>query len=179
VSTRQVALLRGVNLGRHQRVAMADLRRLAEDLGFTDVSTHLQSGNLLLTSGQGPDKVARTLEEGIARELGLQVAVLVRTRDELARTVEANPFADVATDPARLLVSFLSAAPDPAALQGLDPDGFLPERFAVVDRQVYLWCPNGVQASPVTKAFSHNRIGGPATARNLRTVTRILQLLDR
>lgn len=175
---RQVALLRGINVGSAQRIAMATLRELVSAQGYSDVSTHLQSGNLLLASPLSPDEVARDVEQLITRELGLDVAVVVRTRDELAGAVARNPLLDVATDPARMLVSFLDAAPEPATLDGVDARDFAPERFALVGRELYLWCPEGILASRLVKTLSDKRLGVTATARNWRTVTRLLELLE-
>lgn len=174
---RYAALLRGINVGGHQKIAMADLRELLEALGLTDVKTHLQSGNAIFTSEVTAERLAHDIEDRITRELGLTVRVLVRSRDELASVVDANPLRDVATDPAKHLVSFLSAAPDPARLGEIDPAAFEPDRFRVGDRVVYLWCPNGVLASKLPAAISDKRLGVTTTTRNWRTVTRLLELV--
>src|SRR4051794_14376938 len=102
---RQIALLRGINLGSRNRVSMPELRDLLDGLGYGDVRTLLQSGNVVLPSGAGPAKVARDLEKAIAAKLGVESAVVVRTRDELADVIERNPLADVADDRKRYQVS--------------------------------------------------------------------------
>lgn len=174
-----VALLRGINVGGHQKIAMADLRRLLTELGLADVRTHLQSGNALFTcSAKAAKALGREIEDRISRDLGLDVKVLVRSRDELAKVVTANPLGDVATDPAKHLVSFLAAEPDPAVLKAIDPADFEPDQFRVDDRVVYLWCPNGVLASKLPAAFSDKRLGVTTTTRNWRTTTKLLELAD-
>jgi uncharacterized protein (DUF1697 family) len=175
--TRQVALLRGINVGRNQRIAMSDLRNIATGLGWTEVSTHLQSGNLLLTSVRSPAAVGSALEKAISRELGLTVAVVVRTRTEIARVVRANPFPD-AGDPSRLLVVFLPATPDRARLDTLEPETFPGSRLHALGRELYVWCPEGIIGSPVLKALGKSGLDAEGTARNWRTVTRLLELLD-
>jgi uncharacterized protein (DUF1697 family) len=166
-----VALLRGVNLGRHNRIAMADLRALIEELGFTDPRTHLQSGNAIFrAASDDPDEVARALESR------LTVPVMVRTPEELAAVVSGNPFADIATDGARLVVSFLSQAIDPGRAAEIEPSSVAPDRFHIAGREVYAWCPDGLQNSKLSYALWEKRFGVVATARNWNTVTRLLAL---
>jgi uncharacterized protein (DUF1697 family) len=173
---RQVALLRGINLGRSKRIAMADLRALVEGLGYADVRTHLQSGNVLLTTSASPARAAKAIEGALDAELGVDVRVLVRTDDELASVVDRNPLGDVATDPARLLVTFLSGRPDPKRLRALDPADFEPDVFRAGAREIYVWCPNGYAGTKLTHAFWEKQLGLTGTARNWRTVTKLLEL---
>jgi uncharacterized protein (DUF1697 family) len=177
-STRQVALLRGINVGGHNRVEMSRLRALMEDLGHGDVRTHLQSGNVVFTSDLSPERVAQGLEVALAERLGVRVRVLVRTRDELAAVVAGNALVAEATDPARLIVLFLSAAPDPERLSGIDHATLAPERLQVAGREIHLWCANGVRDAQVIQLLSERRLGVTVTARNWNTVTRLLELCD-
>src|SRR5687767_12509892 len=111
---RRIVLLRGINLGARNRIAMPALREALAGAGFDDVSTYLRSGNVVLSSHAAPDAVARACERRIADDLGLEIPVVVRTAAELAAVVRRNPLADVATDPRRHQVSFLSARLDEA-----------------------------------------------------------------
>jgi len=168
-----VALVRGINVGRAKRLAMADLRGLAEGLGLSGVRTVLNSGNLLFET-ERPDTggLARALERGIERESGFFAGVVVLTAQELAAVVEENPLGKVAVDPARYLVAF---AATPAALAGarsLAESPWAPEAFALGRRAAYLWCPQGVLASPLLEAFTR-RTGQAATARNWSTVLKV------
>lgn len=176
--TRQVALLRGINVGRNKRIAMADLRALLEKLGYTDVRTLLQSGNAVLTATGKPATVGRKIEAAIADELGLDVKVVVRTRDELAAVIAGNPILEEVTDPAKHLVVFLSAAPDPARLADIDPAEYAPEVFRLVGRELFLWYPNGVQDAALAPVLTDRKLGVVATARNWSTVTKLLALAD-
>jgi uncharacterized protein (DUF1697 family) len=163
---------------------MPDLRALAEEVGFTDVATHLQSGNLVFAStvrgavATRPQRIARVLEDGILDRFGFDVEVVVRTRAEIEAVLALNPFADVATDPARYSVTFLTATPDPTRVDRIDPTAYLPERFHVAGREVYLWLPDGVKSSRLAGPL--DKLGGPgviATNRNWRTVEAIAALL--
>jgi uncharacterized protein (DUF1697 family) len=179
-NTRYVALLRAVNVGGNNRIAMADLRELLEGLGYGGVRTHLQSGNAVFTAPgtPSPEHLAGEIEEALAEEVGLKVKVLVRTRSELERAIAANPLLDVAEDHARLLVTFLSHAPDPEVLAALVPAEFEPDVFAVGERELYVWYPEGVRATKLSNAFWERRLGVVASARNWKTVTRLLELMD-
>ncbi len=158
---------------------MARLRELVEALGYDDVRTHLQSGNVVFSTSAAAPKTARAIEEQIAKQLGLTVPVLVRTEDELAAIVDANPLRDVATDPARYLVNFLSAPPDRRRLRELDAADFEPEVFRVVGSEAFVWSPSGVRASRLSYAFWEKRFDLTATGRNWNTVTKLLALAAR
>ena len=172
-----VALLRGVNVGRHNRLAMSSLKELLEGLGYGQVRTHLQSGNAVFsTDRRSSDRVAHEVEEALAAKLDLPVKVLVRSRAELAAVVENNPWAGAGRDGSKLLVTFLSGKPDPEHLARLAGSGFAPEEYASGRQEIYLWCPNGLQNSALVKAFSDKRLGVTATTRNQNTVDRLLEL---
>jgi uncharacterized protein (DUF1697 family) len=175
---RQIALLRAVNLGSHKRVAMGQLRELLAGLGYGDVRTYLQSGNVVLTSPASPERLERELEQQIAGELGLETRVLVRTRDELADVIDRDPLAGVADNPKRYQVSFLSAEPDAEVVRELGGVDVAPERFVVSGREIYTWHPDGIQRSKLNKVLSDRRLGVIATARNWNTVTKLLALAD-
>lgn len=172
-----VALLRAVNVGGRNKLAMARLRELLEGLGYGEVQTHLQSGNAVFTAGgRSPERVAQEVEGTLVEEVGLAAKVLVRTREEMKRVVAGNPLLDVAGDHARLLVTFLSHAPDGEAVGELAPADFEPDVFAVGEREIYVWYPEGVRATKLSNAFWEKRLGVVATGRNWNTVTRLLEL---
>src|SRR5215218_5862409 len=169
---RQIALLRGINLGAQRRVSMPELRRLLTGLGYGDVRTLLQSGNVVLTSKAPPERLQRKLAAQIAEQLGVETQVIVRTRDELADVIERNPLEGVADDPKRYQVSFLSAEPDPQVARALGAADVAPEQVVVSGREIYAWHPNGIQRSPLAKLLLDKRLGEGVTARNWNTVTK-------
>lgn len=177
--TRYVALLRAVNVGGNNKVPMARLRELAEGLGYTDVATYVQSGNLVLSAAtKKAADVETAVADAIRTDLGVDVAVVVRSRDELAAVIAANPLGEVADDPKRLLVNFLTAQPAAEKLAALDPGEFHPERFEFGDRCIYQWFPEGVGRSKMAAAPWDRRLGVQGTGRNWRTVTTLLDMLD-
>lgn len=173
---RQIALLRGVNLGKHNRVPMAELRGEMAALGFGEVATHLQSGNVVFSATISADAAERAIADGIAARFGIEVPVLVRTRDELAALIAADPLAEIATDPAKYLVTFLSAPPDPDRFAALEPPE--PELVRFGEREVFVWCPDGVRNTRVSQSWLERRLGVSATSRNWSTVERLLAIAE-
>ena len=169
-----VALLRGINVGGHQKVPMAQLRALLTGLGYRDVRTLLQSGNVVFRSPPtAPAVLERAITDAIAASLGLTVAVLVRTGEELAAVVAANTLPT--HEPARFLVLFLAAPVPPPEL---DLPAYAPEQVQFADREVYLYCANGILESGLAKVLTDRRLGTAVTARNWNTVTKLLALAD-
>jgi uncharacterized protein (DUF1697 family) len=175
---RQIVLMRGVNLGSRNRIAMPELRAALAQEGMRDVRTYVQSGNVVLSSDSSPSELARRCEQLVAERFGLDIAVVVRTRDELAEVVRRNPLADVAADPKRYQVSFLS---QPLAPELVDQLGALAtdgERFVALGRELYAWHPAGVARSKLWARLAAKGLGVTATARNWTTVTSLLALAD-
>lgn len=174
-SNRQVALLRGINVGPHNRVAMPALREVLA-ARFDDVHTYVQSGNVVLSSDISPERTARECERLIAEALGLEVDVLVRTRDELAEVVRRDPLGDVADDPKRYQVSYLEAELSSEAIERIAAVAADRERFVAIGRELYAWHPDGVARSRLWARLADRRLGVKATARNWATTTKLLAM---
>lgn len=182
--TVSIALLRGVNLGPYRRVAMADLRAALTAAGFGDVRTHLQSGNVVLESDLAGTALGDAVAAALADGLDLSTEVIVRSAGELAAAIEADPFGQVATDPARHVLGFCRAAPPPDRIADLEqriaalraaaqpPSD---DRHAFASNHFYLWCPNGISNSPYFKV-PWARLGVASTQRNWNTVTALVRL---
>jgi uncharacterized protein (DUF1697 family) len=168
---RVVGLLRGVNLGASRRLRMADLRAAVEALGHVDVETYLQSGNVVFTPAPGTTTgLGAAITDALRERVGLSAAVLTRTGAEMADIVAANPYQR--EDPTKVVVTFLEAPADAAALEALDLAAFGPEGLTVHGAQIYLDLPFGQGRSPLLHALSKRPAGGGAsTSRNWRTVT--------
>lgn len=175
---RLIVLLRGVNIGPRNRVPMPKLRELLTEAGFDEVRTYVQSGNVVLSSTKTSAQVSQAVEREIAGAFGLDIAIVVRTRAELAKVVRRNPLGDVADDPKRYQVSFLDAKPSRAVLRKLEEAAVPPEKLAAVGREIYAWHPAGVARSKLWALLAGRDLGVTATARNWTTVTKLLELAD-
>jgi uncharacterized protein (DUF1697 family) len=172
---RQIALLRGVNVGPTTRVGMAPLREVFAELGFSAIKTYVNSGNVVFS---GRRASAAKVEAAIAERFGFAVPVVLRTCDEIADVVAANPLAAVADNAARYLVLFGDGKIDAKRAEDLDAAAFAPEVFAIRGREAYLWLPGGMQRSKLARALSEKRLGVRLTGRNWRTVEKLLALAD-
>jgi len=170
---RLVALLRGINLGRNRRIAMADLRALFEQLGYEDVRTVLASDNVVFS---GPKAKAREkLEKGLAERFDMDIDVVVRTMAELHAVIENDPFKDAVDNPTRYFVAFLDSEPKAERLAALAEEDFSPDAFEARNREVYAWCPEGMQNSRLMKELGKPGLTGTATVRNWATVNKLLE----
>jgi uncharacterized protein (DUF1697 family) len=175
---RQIVLLRGVNLGSRNRIAMPELRAALENGGLDQVRTYLQSGNVVLSSALSGEKLADEVQRRIAKQFGLDLDVVVRTRSELAKVVQRNPLGDVAENPKRYQVSFLAAKPGRDLARKLAAAAAEPERFAIIGREIYAWHPDGIGRSKLWALLAGKELGVTATARNWTTVTNLLAMAD-
>ncbi|MBI3409734.1 MAG: DUF1697 domain-containing protein [Planctomycetes bacterium] len=171
-----IALIRGINVGRAKRVAMADLRALVEGLGCGDVRTLLNSGNVVFTSARGTaSKAAERIEKALTTAVGFSARVTVLTAAELAAAVADNPLLDVADDPTRLLVAVLRNPADRSKLEPLLKQDWAKEALALGKRVAYLWCSEGILASKLAEAVNRALKDG-VTARNWATMLRLQAL---
>jgi uncharacterized protein (DUF1697 family) len=175
---RYVALLRGVNLGTRNRISMPELRAALDEAAFGETQTYLQSGNVVLTSRAKPETVARKVSSVVAERFGLEIDVVVRSRDELAAVVKRNPLGAVATDPKRYQVAFLSAELDPGVVSRLESLAASGERVVAIDREVYAWHPKTIARSRLWAELAGKRLGVTATSRNWTTVEALLALAE-
>ena len=176
---RVVALLRGVNVG-GVKVPMAELRAFldAHDLG--EVRTHLQSGNVIVTPPSGDaGAVAGIIEKVISDRLGLDIRVIVRDRDEMAKTIVTNPFLGPEVNPTMVHTVFLESAPAGDRVADLDPDRSPADRFSVKGREIFVqYGPAGSGRSKLDLKYFEKVLGVTGTARNWNTVTRLFEMLE-
>ncbi len=171
--THRIALLRGINVGHAKRIAMADLRGLIEDLGFTNVKTLLNSGNVVFHATRRSDsQIVSALEAAISKQFGFAVPVVVLTGNALDSIVAENPLPHADSDPAKLLVAFVNSTSALSSAKVLLKEQWAPEAVAVGTKAAYLWCANGIIQSSVAKAFSR-AMGDAVTMRNWATVLKL------
>ncbi|MFN0058909.1 MAG: DUF1697 domain-containing protein [Planctomycetota bacterium] len=171
-----VALLRGVNVGKAKRVPMAELRALLGDLGYTGVSTLLNSGNAVFSATKGtPAKYAAEIADAIATKLKVEVPVIVKSAQDLAAIVAENSLAKKAPDHSRLLVAFVQDAKALAGLSAIAPLVLPPEQYVIGKHAAYLHCAAGILESKAGKALLGHT---SATTRNWTTVLKLSALAN-
>ena len=172
-----IALLRGINVGGKNRLPMKELAALFVDAGCDDVRTYIQSGNVVFRTGstEGED-ISTVISASILSRLGYQIPVITRTAREFQEIVQANPFVEAGAEADKLHVMFLAELPDSANVEALDPDRSPGDEFAVMGREIYLHCPNGVARSKLTNSYFDSRLSTTSTTRNWRTTLKLLEL---
>jgi uncharacterized protein (DUF1697 family) len=189
---RRVALLRGVNVGGHHKMLMADLRSMMNDIGFVDVETYIQSGNVVFGSGpDDSDDAARLIRTAIEDAFGFHVPVIVRTHGDVARTIstsrqlfapgeecEAGGEGELAHD-TKVHVVFLSATPSPCASGRLESNRFPHDEFVLADDSLHIMYGDGAGQSKLTLKLIEKALGVSATARNIATVSKLAEMAHR
>jgi uncharacterized protein (DUF1697 family) len=178
--TVDVSLLRGVNVGGNGLIKMEPLREAYESIGLADVRTLLQSGNVLFRSGlKDRQRLGKRIMQEIERRFDLQVEVILRTLDEVARIVDRGPVLSPRADKSKLLVMFLSAVPDAAAQAALrkwHKDKELKELLELRGPEIYLYYPDGVGRSKLTGAVIESKLDTAGTARNWNTLLKLVEV---
>lgn len=178
VASRYVALIRGINVGRAKRVAMADLRTLLSRLGCGDVCTILNSGNVVFSGKrEPPNRIGTRIEQAMSEQLGASGRVTVLTAAEFGRVVEENALVNVATDPARLLVAFCRDASRLKQLEAVKRQEWAPEAMAAGSLAAYVWCSEGILESRLLQVVGR-ALGESTTTRNWATVGKVQAALN-
>jgi uncharacterized protein (DUF1697 family) len=173
-----VAMLRGINVGGQKRLRMQTFREIFEGLGFTNIRTYVQSGNVVFVSGEQDRSVlAKRIEAHIEQMCGYQVEVFIRQAQELKRILAGNPFLNDRTeDPSKLHVTFLYQSPPEIAWSKLTSPGGTLDEFASSELAIYLFCPNGYAKTKLSNSFFERKLGMPVTTRNWNTVNALYKM---
>jgi uncharacterized protein (DUF1697 family) len=173
-----LALLRGINVGGKNKLAMKDLIQLFTEAGCSDVQTYIQSGNVLFNA---PRTRVKGLADGITKSIqnliGCRIPVVLRTAEELGEAIRNNPFANEGVPESTLHVYFLRAVPDKRDVAALDANRSLPDTFKVCGREIYVQLPNGMARTKLTNAYFDFKLSTISTARNWNTVRKLDELM--
>ena len=171
-----IALLRGINVGSHSRMKMGDLRSLLAELGYTEVQTYIQSGNLVFRCSEIDESAISGAIKGKLREkYGFEVPVIVLTPVELKKIVDDNPFLELPER--RLQVSFLAEAPLQVDAVKLEANDFTPEQFSLKGKAVYLYSPEDYKKKKLSNNFFEKALNVSSTTRSWRTVKRLHEIV--
>lgn len=168
-----IAMLRGINVGGKRKIIMAELRGMMEDLGYTQVRSYIQSGNIIFESEASEADIASTIQEGIHRVFGHQdVPVIVRNADEFIDLINTQPF-DAETN--ELHVTFLTQPPEPIHVSQLVNPGT--DHYHIVDRNIYIHCLGKYHQSKLSNTFFEKKLGQTCTTRNWKTILKLGDLI--
>jgi len=173
-----IAMLRGINIGPHKRMKMERLRACCERLGFVDVKTYIQSGNVVFRAPKlSPAALSKKLGGGIVKEFGFSAEVISRSREEMKEIIDDNPFMkERGIDASKLHVAFLSESASAAALKKLQELTLAPDRTHSSAKEIYFYFPNGVSGSSLWKHPLDRVLSLPVTMRNWKTVTTLYRM---
>ncbi|MBI5215472.1 MAG: DUF1697 domain-containing protein [Ignavibacteriae bacterium] len=171
-------MLRGINVGGQKKVPMNELKALYEELKFKNVTTYIQSGNVVFSSdGSDSNILSKKIEEKIFKHFGFEVPVIIRTLKEMQSVIKNNPFLkEKNIDTERMYVTFLAETPAKDSLQKIQAYQFPPERYIINGKEVYLHCPNGFGNAKTNNNFFENKLKLTATTRNWKTVNELVRI---
>ena len=174
-----VSILRGINVSGQKKIKMSDLKTLYETLGFKNVMTYIQSGNVIFeSSDKNQSRIKTLIEDAIEKKYEFSVPVVIRTNAEIGGLLKNSPFGaiDLAEEGTKVLVTFLGNTPDKDDVSNVRDYVVLPEKLVVKGREVYVYCPNGYGKSKLSNTFLENKLRVEATTRNWKTVHKLYEL---
>jgi len=175
-----ISMLRGVNVGGHNKIKMDALRALYESMKLREAQTYVQSGNVIFrTDERDIARLAKRIEDGIERKLGFRPDVILRTATEMREVIARNPFAKRrGIEPSKLLVTFLGSDPGAEAREKVLQIKCDPEELRIEGRELYIYFPNGIGRSKLSWAGLEKTLKTPGTARNWNSVTKMLEMAE-
>ena len=179
IMEKKIAILRGINVGGKRKILMADLKSLFEDLGFKEVITYIQSGNVIFMANNETSniEIADQIEKSIKSKFGFDVPVIVRSAGDLWNTMKTNPFyKGSTTDIAKLHITFLRSKPAQEYLEKIQAIDFSPDKFIVVEKDVFIYCEGKYHQSKLTNNFFEKKLKTTATTRNFKTLEKLCTL---
>ncbi len=173
-----LSILRGINLGGHKKILMADLKTLYEELGFTNVITYIQSGNVVFENPQNINMV-QAIGQKIFEKYGFEVPIIIRTLDELGALIDKNPFLkeeNIQID--KLHITFLADLPQAILLDKVQTLTYPPDRFIILEKEAYIYCPDGYGNTKLNNSFFESKLKVTATTRNWKTVNELFKIMQ-
>jgi uncharacterized protein (DUF1697 family) len=175
-----ISILRGINVSGQKKIQMTDLKKLYEDLKFKNVTTYIQSGNVIFkTNNQFDEALAKKIEDAINVKYNFHVPVIIRTVEEMKNTIAINPLKKESNiNEEKLHVTFLERVPDKTKVESVEDLDYSPDKFIIIGEEVFLYCPNGYGNTKLNNNFFENKLKVSATTRNWRTVNKLAEIAD-
>ena len=173
-----ISILRGINVGGNRKIPMAELRQLYSELRLKNVTTYIQSGNVIFSADKiNDEKLAKAIEQRILEKYNFEVPVIIRSMDEMKAVVKNNPFLNYnKIDTGKLHVTFMNKFPAKENSEKLRTYNYEPDRFTLSGKEVYIYCPDGYGNTKLNNTFFESKLKVTATTRNWRTVNELLRI---
>ena len=175
----KIAILRGINVGGHRKVLMADLRQVLRKLDLENISTYIQSGNIIFRSDKSNSVLENNIENAIKTNFTYDVPVIVRSKTELISVIESNPFNRDDVDIKKLHFTFLKSTPNKEKANELDINMHLPDQFYILNKAIYLYLEKKSHESKLSTNFFEKKLNVGATTRNYKTTLKLLELCEK
>lgn len=174
----KIAILRGINVGGKRKILMADLKILMQDLGYENIKTNIQSGNMIFETGekQQNEQLAEKIESAILKQFDFQVPVLVLSKNEIESAIANNPFYTAEADINKLHLTFLDKIPERDKQEQLETVNYNPDQFKIIGKNVFIYCDGSYHKSKLTNNFFEKKLKVKATTRNWKTVLKLWEL---
>nr|WP_321411021.1 DUF1697 domain-containing protein [uncultured Carboxylicivirga sp.] len=172
----KIAILRGINVGGKRIIKMADLKSLFENNGFINVTTYIQSGNIIFQSDLKSEELELFLEDQILKEFGFDVPVIIRNIEQLQKIITNNPYYTSPNDILNLHLTFLKSEPDPEVKRSIESEDSSPDKFSVIGKEAFIYCEGKYHQSKLTNDFFEKKLKVGATTRNWKTVLKVMEL---
>jgi uncharacterized protein (DUF1697 family) len=179
--TTYISILRGINVSGHRMIKMDALRQLFADLGFQNIQTYIQSGNIVFQDKKTDQrKLEKKIAKAITDKFSFDVPVIVKEFDELKQILSDNPFlTDNTKDTAHLHITFLADKPDQVNFDKIKDRQYQADEFHLVDKAIYLYCPNSYSNSKLTNSFFETKLKVTTTTRNWKTTNELLTIANK
>lgn len=176
-----ITMLRGVNMTGHNTIKMTRLADMFRQLGYTDAETYIQSGNIVFTCHNGDiDDVSSGIRKSVLSEFNLNIAVIIRTLDEMKKIISANPFMEEPDfDPSKMAVLFLEFRPSEEQILKVAGIDYPPDKFRINGSEIYIYCPDGFGKTKLYTNFFEAKMKVTGTARNWRTVNKLIDMAEK
>ena len=176
-----ITMLRGVNMTGHNTIKMTRLADMFRQLGYTDAETYIQSGNIVFTCHNGDiDDVSSGIRKSVLSEFNLNIAVIIRTLDEMKKIISANPFMEEPDfDPSKMAVLFLEFRPSEEQILKVAGIDYPPDKFRINGSEIYIYCPDGFGKTKLYTNFFEAKMKVTGTARNWRTLNKLIEMAEK
>ncbi len=178
--TTYIAILRGINVGGRRKILMADLSSLFQGLGFANIQTYIQSGNVVFETNSKADNVALSnrIEQSISKTFGFEVPVIIRTDDEIEQAISNNPFLINKAEVEGFFLTFLKDVPSSKKLESIKSFDFSPDKFEVIGKDIFGFCAGNYHKTKLSNQFFESKLKVSATTRIWKTANKLVEMAN-